>query len=210
MVHSSRSIALVGVSTKSGQVHTDPNTEIMGGVILTILEPVADITIAVVVGDLGGTAPLHITVGTPTQWGLGDQRFNNGADWSLNLLMPMAPPPDMKCSVCHGANSNDGFDAPITPTQLSRASDVMLTAIITSGTKPADVPYRVLPPTIQFGTTTYTNDELYSQFHLWAATADQLTGMILYLRALTPTGQGCVKNPMTGQCENVPIANECN
>jgi hypothetical protein len=187
----------------------DPSTDVMNGVIVTILEPTAEITIAVVVDNLGGTAPLHVTIGTPAQWELGNTRYNTGKDWMLNLLMPMAPPPDTKCPVCHGANSSTGFDIMHTPTQLSRASDADITQIMTTGTKPDNVPFRVLPPTIMFGATTYTNAELYKMFHLWDPTGDQLVGMILYLRALTPTGQGCVNNPMTGMCENVPIANEC-
>lgn len=187
----------------------DPSTDVMDGVIVTVLEPVALITIAVVNDTLGGTAPLHITVGTPAQWELGNQRYNNGADWSLNILMPSAPPPDTKCTVCHSANSSTGFDIIHTPTQLSRASDADLIQIMTTGTKPANVPFKVLPDTITFGAMTYTNAQLYEMFHLWDPTADALTGMILYLRALTPTGQGCVNNPMTNQCENVPITDEC-
>lgn len=187
----------------------DPNPDVMDGVIVTVLEPVAQITIAVVSGNLGGTAPLNITIGTPAQWELGNMRYNNGADWSLNILMPMAPPPNTKCTVCHSANSSTGFDIQHTPTQLARASDADIIQIMTTGTKPASVPFRVLPDTIMFGGMTYTNAELYAMFHEWDPTADALTGMILYLRALTPTGQGCVNNPMTGQCENVPVDAEC-
>jgi hypothetical protein len=62
----------------------------------------------------------------------------------------------------------------------------------------------VLPATIVFGGTTYTDAEFYSMIHMWSgATVELLTGMTLYLRSLTPTGQGCVLQGVTGQCENV-------
>lgn len=183
---------------------TDPDNA--DGAMITILEPVASIRIAVVNGPLGGIAPLNVTIGTPAQYALGEERYNNGADWSLNILMPMAPPPDTKCTVCHSENSSTDFDIEHTPTQLARASDSEITQIMTTGTKPASVPFRVLPDTITFGTMTFTNAELYQEFHLWTASPDALTGMILYLRALTPRGQGCVTDPSDGVCKNVEEA----
>jgi hypothetical protein len=180
----------------------DPNNA--NGVMVTIVEGVPSITIAVVDGTMAGTAPLTVTVGTPEQWTLGETRYNTGSEWMLNILAPMAPPPDTKCTVCHGDNSSSGFDIQHTPTQAARISDASLVQIMTTGTKPADVPFRVIPEEgIMFAGTTYTPAELYMMFHLWQATEDQLTGMILYLRSLTPAGQGCVTNPQTNTCEDV-------
>ncbi len=181
----------------------DADPDNANGVMITIVQPTAEIMIAAVSDTKGGTAPLHVTIGTPDQWSLGDTRYHTGSDWTLNLLAPMAPPPDTKCTVCHGSNSSSTFNVQHTPTQCARISDDGLTQIMTTGTKPADVPFRVLPDTITFGTTMYTNAQLYMMFHLWKATPDQLKGMILYLRSLTPTGQGCVTNPTTGVCTNV-------
>jgi hypothetical protein len=103
------------------------------------------------------------------------------------------------------------FNIQHTPTQLARASDADITQIMTTGTKPANVPFRVLPPMFTFGLMTFTNAELYQMFHLWDPGPEGLAGMLLYLRALTPTGQGCVTDPSTGVCENVGDADPaCN
>lgn len=184
----------------------DADPDNADGAMITILQPVASIRIAAVTGSLGGIAPLSVTIGTPEQYALGETRYNTGADWMLNILMPSAPPPDTKCTVCHSENSSAGFDIEHTPTQLARASDASITQIMTTGTKPADVPFRVLPDTITFVGMTFTNAELYEMFHLWEASQDALTGMILYLRALTPRGQGCVTDPSDGVCKEVEEA----
>jgi len=192
------------VALPGGAVTFDTDPDNPGGVMATILKPDEDITIGVVDGTSGGTAPLSVTVGTDSQWSLGDTRFNTGADWMLNILTPTPPPPDTKCSVCHSETSSSGFDILVTPTQVARLSDAALMQILSTGTKPADVPFRVIPSDgIAFGGTTYTPTELYSMFHLWSASADQLTGMVLYLRSLTPSGEGCVVQGVTGQCEDV-------
>lgn len=191
--------------------HSEPATAVAfdadpdnaNGVMITIVEPVVDIMIAAVDGARGGQAELHVTVGTPEQWTLGETRYTTGSDWKLDILAPTAPPPDTKCTVCHSPNSSSGFDVAHTPTQCARISDEGMTQIMTTGSKPADVPFRVLPPTIDFAGMTYTDVELYKEFHLWDTTDDALKGMILYLRSLTPAGQGCVNNPLTGQCEDV-------
>lgn len=184
-------------------VTIDADPDQVGGVMITIVEPVTDITIGAIDGANGGLAPIKVTIGTDAQWKLGEQRYNNGSDWTLDVLNPMAPPPDTKCTVCHSANSSSGFDVAHTPTQCARISDEAMAQIMTTGTKPADVEFRVIPETIMFGTTTLTNVELYQMFHLWNTTEDSLRGMILYLRSLTPAGQGCVTNPITGTCEDV-------
>ncbi len=181
----------------------DADPDNANGAMITVVEGVQNITIGVVNGTRGGLAPLTVTVGTPAQWELGNQRYNNGADWSLNILMPTAPPPDTKCTVCHGENSSAGFDIQHTPTQAARISDAALRQIMTTGTKPPDVEFRVLPEMFMFGTMTFTNAELYEMFHLWEASEDAMVGMLLYLRSLPPTGQGCVTDPSDGVCKDV-------
>lgn len=179
----------------------DPDNS--SGVLATIAQPVASIRVAAINGSIAGVAVVRVTIGTPQQYALGADRFNNGASWMLNILDPTPPPPDTRCSECHSENSSTDFDIAITPTQIARVSDAELRAIFASGTKPSDVPYRVLPETMTFGTTTYTNAQLYEIFHDWNASQDALTGMALYLRSLTPRGAGCVTNPSTGLCEDV-------
>lgn len=198
-------------ASPASAVTFDADPDNADGVMVTIVEAVPEIKIGVVNSGLGGQAPIHVTIGTPAEWELGNFRYNNGADWSLNIAMPEAPPPNTKCTVCHTDNSSTGFNIQHTPTQLARASDQALVQIMTTGTKPADVPFRVLPATITFGFETFTNAQLYKEFHLWDGDAEHLKGMVLYLRSLTPKGQGCVMNPMTGMCEDVSSATDgCN
>ena len=57
-----------------------------GGVIITMLESVPEITIAASSGPIGGTASLHVTAATPEQWALGEARYNNGVEFEIPML----------------------------------------------------------------------------------------------------------------------------
>jgi len=175
----------------------DPET---GGVLITVLEAVPEVTIAVSTGDIGGTAPLHITSATPAQWTAGEARYRNGVDFMLPDLdfsaiidpnwMPPPAPPNLACNNCHSTGAKY-FEIQHTPTQAARFSDDDLAKILTQGTKPAGVGFRVLPKML--GST--TDVALYMEFHKWEATADELKGIIVYMRSLTPEGQGDILLP---------------
>jgi len=178
----------------SSAVTFDPDPE-GGGVMVTIVEPVAEITIAARSGMIGGTAPLHVTIAEPEDWAIGEARYANGVDYMLPMLdfaqlidpnwVPPPTPENLACNNCHTTGAKY-FEIQHTPTQISRVSDQDLITIFTTGMKPPGVPYSLLPPMLE---------HLYPQFHKWEATDAEQKGLIVYLRSLTPTGQGDVALP---------------
>ena len=167
-----------------------------GGVLITVLEPVAEITIAASAGPVGGKAPLRVTVGTPEDWAMGEARYNNGVEYELPDLdfaevifdpnwQPPEAPDNLACNNCHTTGAKY-FEIQHTPTQASRISDEELIKVFTEGVKPPGVGYRILPESLQ---------DLYVDFHTWVSTPEEQKGLIIYLRSLTPQGQGDIKLP---------------
>lgn len=189
----------------SSAVSFDPDPD-NDGVLITILEDVPEVTIAARSGNIGGTAPLYITSGTVEQWEAGEARYANGVELSIELdpgmtlmdfinnldpnYMPPPPPMDLACNNCHTTGAKY-FEIQHTPTQAARFSDEELEQILTMGTKPEGIGYRVLPEML----FNLTADELYTQYHQWEASEDEIKGLIIYLRSLTPTGQGDILLP---------------
>ena len=189
----------------SDAVTFDPDPDVDGGVLITVNKAVAQITIAASAGPIGGTSALFITEGTPEQWEAGSKRYANGVElnipdtvdleqFQMMLLdpnwSPPAPPPNLACNNCHSTGAKY-FEVQHTPTQAARFSDDDLKSILTTGKKPEGVGFRVLPDMI-FGMTA---EEMYAQFHKWEASDDEIKGLIIYLRSLTPTGQGDIRLP---------------
>ena len=178
----------------SSAVTFDPDPE-GGGVMITIVEPVADITIAARSGMIGGTAPLHVTIATPEDWAVGEARYHNGVDYMLPELnfadlinpnwMPPPTPENLACNNCHTTGAKY-FEIQHTPTQIARLSDQDLITIFTTGMKPPGVGYVLLPMEFQ---------HLYAEFHHWEATPEEQEGLVVFLRSLTPTGQGDIVLP---------------
>jgi len=176
----------------------------LGGVIVTVLEDTPEITIAARSGMIGGTASLHITSATPEQWAAGEARYNNGIEFNLPMItpadfaallldpnwMPPLPPGDIACNNCHTTGAKY-FEIQHTPTQAARFSDDDLRTILTMGKKPPGVGFRVLPEMLG----SKTAEEIYAQFHTWDSTEEEIVGLIVYLRSLTPTGQGDILLP---------------
>jgi hypothetical protein len=181
----------------SSAVTFDPDPDQEGGVLITVLEPVAEITIAASSGAIGGTAPLYVTEGTPEQWEVGKARYNNGVEYempNINLLdlfdpnyMPPETPTNLACNNCHTTGAKY-LEIQHTPTQIAYISDEDLQTIFTQGMKPDGIAYTVLPPPLEF---------LYPEFHTWDATDDEVKGLIIYLRSLTPTVMGDIQIPDT-------------
>jgi len=171
----------------------------LGGVLVTVEEGVPEITIAARTGMIGGTATLHVTKATPEQWEAGKARYSNGIEYNLPMITPAdfallildpnwkppLPPGDVGCNNCHTTGAKY-FEIQHTPTQAARFSDEDLRTILTMGKKPAGVGFRVLPKMLG----TKTAEEIYAQFHTWDSTEEEIVGLIVYLRSLTPTGQG--------------------
>jgi hypothetical protein len=176
----------------------------LGGVIVTIVKHVPQIVIAARVDDIGGTAALNVTMATPEQWTAGEARYNNGIDFELPMIdpaafaellldpnwMPPKPPGDIACNNCHSTGAKY-FEVQHTPTQAARFTDDQLRTILTMGMKPAGVGFRVLPEMLLGMTAT----DLYAEFHTWDSTEEEITGLIVYLRSLTPQGQGDILLP---------------
>ena len=192
----------------SSAVSFDPNPDPNGvepdGVMITVQEDVAEITIAVRTGDIGGTAPLHITSATPEQWEAGLARYDNGVEYDIPASTPdefltavldpnWMPPPvpeGVACNNCHSTGAKY-FEVQHTPKQIAYYSDDDLRTILVEGKKPDWAQFRVIPD--MFGSQ--TNVELYASFHTWDATEEEIVGLIVYLRSLTPEGQGDIKLP---------------
>jgi hypothetical protein len=187
----------------SDAVTFDPDPEVEGGVLITVERAVEQITIAASAGAIGGTAALFVTSGTPEQWATGEARYNNGVDFELpgfedidfSMLldpnwMPPSPPDDLACNNCHTTGAKY-FEFQHTPTQAARFSDEDLRIILTMGMKPEGVGFRILPEMLG----SQTAAEVYADYHTWTATEEEVEGLIIYLRSLTPTGQGDIRLP---------------
>lgn len=194
-------------SIPAGAVSFDEDPDLAddgGGVIATIVEYHPEIVIGVQSGMLGGTAPLFVTEATSAEWELGEARYDNGvdfdfpeltpADFALLLLDPTwsPPPPPENCSCisCHSTGAKY-FEVQHTPTQAARFSDDELIKILTMGTKPDGIGFRILPDMLG----SMTAEEIYADYHTWETTEDELKGLVVYLRSLAPTGQGDIKLP---------------
>lgn len=198
-------------------VSFDPDPDVEGGVLITVMKGEPQITIAANDGAIGGTAALFITTGTPQQWEAGRMRYSNGVDFELpgfedvdfsKVLdpnwTPPPPPGDLACNNCHTTGAKY-FEIQHSPTQAARFSDDDLKKILTMGTKPEGVGFRLLPAMLG----SLTDKELYMQFHKWQASDEELKGLIMYMRSLTPTGQGDIRLPdgtyvEPGQMPNIP------
>jgi hypothetical protein len=175
----------------SNAVTIDPDTK-SGGVLITIVKPVADITIGAHSAAIGGTAHIYVTVATPQDWMVGEARYNNGVDYTLPTLdfaqlidpnwMPPPTPKNLACNNCHTTGAKY-FEIQHTPSQIGNISDQDLITIFTTGMKPPGVPYHLLPMQLE---------HLYPEFHTWEAGPAEQKGLIVYLRSLTPTDQGMI------------------
>jgi hypothetical protein len=173
----------------------DPSSE-NGGVLITVLEPVEEITIAASTGPIGGTAPLYVTEATPEQWEMGEARYNNGVEYDLPMInladllldpnyMPPETPTNLACNNCHTSGAKY-LEIQHTPAQAAYISDDDLKTILTQGMKPEGISYSVLPPELEY---------LYADFHTWDASDEEIEGLIVYLRSLTPESQGDIVIP---------------
>jgi hypothetical protein len=158
-------------SSPSVTITPDPST---GGVLLTIgpTATAAPVTITATHDGDCGSASLHISVGTEAEWSAGSAIWN----------APTSPDGGSPgCASCHSrSGSGGGFsDVTATPEQTAGFSDSQLLGIIENGQVP-DGGY--------FDTTLITAAE-FSRIHQFALSASDATGVVLYLRSLTPTPQ---------------------
>jgi len=183
-------------------IDADPD---LGGVVVTVVQDVPEITIAARSDTIGGVALLKVTKATPEQWTTGEARYNNGVEFDIPMpdpamfamllldpnWMPPEPPRNLACNNCHSLGAKY-FEVQHTPTQAARFSDDELKTIMTKGMKPAGVGFRVLPDMIFGGMSAA---DFYAMIHTWESTDEEITGLIVYLRSLTPQGQGDILLP---------------
>ena len=188
----------VAVPSSAVLFEEDPESE-AGGVMITVLEGVEEVTIGAMTADmtLGGAATLHVQVATEQDWIDGEARYNNGVDYMIPALsftdlldpnyMPPEPPDNLACNNCHTTGAKY-FEIQHTPTQIGYISNADLITIFTMGMKPPGVAWSIIPPELE---------HLYVGFHTWEAPIEQQQKLIVYLRSITPVVQGEVLIPDT-------------
>lgn len=134
-------------------------------------------------GALSGSAQIHITEAAPTDWELGEQRYNNGVplpnfDAAMAAGMGFSLSDDLSCRNCHGGGA-DALSVEHTPQQTGGYSDEELIAIFTMGQKPPTAGWRSGIPMF-----------IYTMLHTWNATEEEKKGVVVYLRSLEPMTQG--------------------
>jgi hypothetical protein len=166
----------------------DPMT---GGIMITVANQVpglalggaaTHVTVSAVVGGATASSDLTITPAVEADdWHDGALRYSNGID-----ARPINP--DMgavdtmaACTNCHGPTGTSGpfNDVSHTPEQIGGFSDADLDMIIRQGTVPAGG---------YFDTSIVSMDKWHS-FHQWQMTDEELKGLLVYLRGLSPMPQ---------------------
>jgi hypothetical protein len=197
--------AVAWYSSDPSKVQLTPNPA-LGGVMITT-EGAGTVTITANTGDVCGTAVLTITSNTPDDWDAGYWRYNDGITLDGGQRSLFGGPDGgentmIQCTTCHGPTADGPYsDVAHTPEQTGGFSDSDLTNIITMG----QVPGWTCTGTGRNQTATESGDAGYfdptivpycewQSFHQWSMTPEQLTGIICYLRSLTPSPQNGTSN----------------
>lgn len=159
------------------------------GIMLTTKKP-GTVTITATSGDAIGKAKLTIASYTPEQWAAGQARYNSGA-----MISPhpghgadggvMDGSRYVSCLSCHdpaAASSmatDSGRTVEHTPQQTGGFADEQLAQIFLSGALPdSDAnPLHISPMR-------------FMSFHQWQASDAEASGLVAFLRSLTPKSQG--------------------
>ena len=164
------------------------------GVTITTLKA-GDVKIIASVGGMCGSADLKITEAMESQWQAGNARYNNMNPLPMVMTdangIPINPtqividPPDHPpaCTNCHGDTATSSFFRTVshTPMQTGGFNDTDLAGIFTMAT---------VPPGGYFADMIIPKP-LWGFFHKWNdITGDNVQGMVIYLRSLTPKSQG--------------------
>jgi hypothetical protein len=146
-------------------------------------------------GDKIGCSELHIALGTPEQWSIGDALYHDPRMLSAkptDLPDPVDLPDNTSCDGCHGAGSMY-LDVVHTPQQTGGFSDAWFSSLFTMGTRlrssgpPPTVPV-CLP--YEWSITEGIPLVVLRQFHVGDASQEELAGLLLYLRSLPLMTQG--------------------
>jgi len=185
------------------------------GVMITVQGQGSIQVVATESGGACGTSTLNVTAATEDDWQTGSARYNNGV--SLHFGGPRPDGGDMRpegggggfdddsgcgfferdggtaCTNCHGPSAMSAFnDVSHTPEQTGGFSDEELIDIIVNGNVP-DGGYfdpSVVIAGCDGGSCAEHAYSIWHRFHQWCdITPDQYTGIVAYLRSLTPAPQ---------------------
>ncbi len=165
--------------------------DVLGGGIMITTKKAGTVTIVATAGTLCGTSVLTITAAQPSDWDVGNARYNDGV--SVHLTRGGAQydaGPDgggPACTNCHGPTATDNRYKTVshTPEQAGGFSDQDLLQIVLHGQVPDG----------GYFDTAIVSYQQWQQFHQWTdIQADQQPGMVSYLRSLTPASQTGTSN----------------
>jgi hypothetical protein len=174
---------IVQWTSSDTSVATVESDMVVGGTMVTV-QGAGTATIVAQAGNLCGASLLTVDSATPDEWQQGSDRYNNGITYSRQHgdmgLPDGSSNEDPACTNCHGPTAMNRFvDVAHTPEQIGGFSDQVLGGIMQMGDvpdggyfDPTIVPYRV-----------------WQSFHHWQLTDEDVKGVIVYLRSLTPTPQ---------------------
>jgi hypothetical protein len=170
-------------STSDTSIATIQADTTVGGGMVTVQNS-GMVTITAQAGNLCGTSVLTIDSATPDEWQQGSDRYNNGILFSRQRgdmgIPDGSSSMDPACTNCHGPTAMGRFtDVAHTPEQIGGFSDDVLTGVMRDG---------VVPDGGYFDTTIIPY-MFWHNLHQWQFTDEDVKGVIVYLRSLTPTAQ---------------------
>jgi hypothetical protein len=183
---------------------SDPST---GGVLITMSDTGTGGTVIITAkaGGSCGTSTLNITSALITDWAAGNSRYNDASVPFNGLMFGNTAAPDggyrYACTSCHAEHGADagagvvGFnDVAHTPEQTGGFSDQQLLAIIQHGDVPGYSDAGVAAADAGYFDPTIVPYREWHHFHQWGLTTEEQTGIVVYLRSLTPTAQNGSSN----------------
>jgi hypothetical protein len=195
-------------------LQSDPST---GGVLITMNpdgiaagSTTTQVTIYAFAGGSCGEATLNITTTTNGAWDAGSARYNDGVPLPTGMDQGMVfNPPDgglrIACANCHTpqAPTADGGtprglgsinDVAHTPEQTGGFSDQQLLDIVQNGIVPGWSTDAATAADAGYFDPSIVDYRVWNRFHRWNLTSAEVTGIVTYLRSLTPESQGGTAN----------------
>ncbi len=200
--------AIAWYASDTSKVSLTPDKTV-GGVMITT-KASGTVEILPSAGGLCGDSTLAITANTPDDWQAGNARYNDGIDLRDGGRFGGLYGCDggecntIACTTCHGATATGPFvDVAHTPQQTGGFSDSDLGNIIRNGEVPGWScypdggggygPYAGMwagsAPDAGYFDDSIVPYCQWSHFHRWVMSDSELTGVICYLRSLTPAPQ---------------------
>jgi hypothetical protein len=172
-------------------IQNDPGT---GGVMITTRKA-GNVKIIATAGALCGVSSLTIAQAASDDWMVGSARYNDGivlggVPRGNNIPDSGVNPREAACTNCHGdtATMLQFRTVSHSPTQTGGFSDDDLTNIIT----------KAMVPLGGYFDTSIVSYDGWQRFHHWEMTPEQIKGIIVYLRSLTPQSQGGTRGDFGG------------